>query len=75
LAKKARGQIRSGDSEKIKNLIAQKEQHKKNKRGKRNRKDSEKINSNDTFAFIAGYTNGRAAYEITHEEWAVFNVS
>jgi hypothetical protein len=76
-AKKAGAQISNEEREKVKKLIAQKELQKRNKREKRNRIDSENdyIDFDDTFAFIAGYTDGGAAYGITHEEWAIFNAS
>lgn len=43
---------------------------KKNKRKKRNEIDEEDIiESDETFAYIAGYTSGGFAYGITWEEW------
>lgn len=74
-AKKAGAKISNEEREKVIKWIEQKEQQKRNKREKRKRKDSdyESIDSDDTFAFIAGYTEGGAPFGITHEEWAIIN--
>jgi hypothetical protein len=65
------GTISSEELENVKRILKAKEQQRKNKRENRKQKDFEKEYAedyDDTFAFIAGYTEGGAPYGLTYEE-------
>ncbi|MGF2614455.1 hypothetical protein FZC84_14185 [Rossellomorea vietnamensis] len=61
--------ISSEERAQIKRLIdIQKQQRENKKRKKEARELQDLIDSDETFAFIAGYTEGGAPFGITHEE-------
>ncbi|MGY3717484.1 hypothetical protein ACWE42_18385 [Sutcliffiella cohnii] len=53
----------------IKRILENKEMAKARKKEKRASERIEEWESDDTFAFIVGYTEGGVPYGVTHEEW------
>lgn len=61
--------ISNQDKEEVKHMIKKREKQKERKKMKKRAPELEdSFDSNETFAFIAGYTEGGLPFGITHEE-------